>query len=156
MKKTNTDKTTATPKTPLMKYVTRKINGVPQKVGIILASVDKNGNLQYGWSLARVKPRVIDFGLSTNIPIYDKADTFKEDVALAKAKARLMKALNGSTELEPMPHTISAVLKNRFRMKKVLFKEGDGTKAGSWKRVMFPVRGFEDRAKRYFANELAN
>jgi len=40
----------------ILQYIKRTVNGRKQRVGIVVAVKDDDGQIQYGWGLARVKP----------------------------------------------------------------------------------------------------
>lgn len=92
--------------------VMKKIDGVRQQVGVVVSRLDKDGTVRFGWSLARVKPRIIDVGANTGIKIRDHADAFNAEYGMKLALQRT------NTIGKEMPTTISKAIGDKTTVTK--------------------------------------
>lgn len=132
----------------IQKFIKRAVNGVPnQRVGVIVAAVEK-GQIKYGWSLAKVRATLRDFtdGLITGRSA--GTDNFDEvrgkNIALARLNAR-----NDIKDALKMPATVRSQLRDRFVQVKEFVKDEKTGRVKTVRKVK-TVRGFENRAKKYF------
>lgn len=138
----------------IKQYVTRNVNGVNQTVGVIVASV-VDGKLKFGWSLAQVRPSLDKLAVSVLNRKASPIDTFDANRGEQLAVSRL-NARSDSKKPLTMPQTI----KKELRDKKVEVKLSQVMVNGEIPKNVVPlagtnrgvkiVRGFENRAKKYF------
>lgn len=131
----------------IQKFIKRTVNGLRnQRVGVIVAAL-VDGQVKYGWSLAKIKPSIKDIEgiLMGRTVCTDEFDEVRGvNIALSRLDAR-----KDAKEPLRMPDTVRSQLRDRLVQVKELVKDEKTGKTKTVRKVKV-VRGFENRAKKYF------
>jgi len=128
----------------IQKFIKRTVNGLRnQRVGVIVAAL-VDGQVKYGWCLAKVRPSRKDFDriMSRGTDEFDEVRGV--NIALSRLEAR--NDIKGALK---MPDTVRSQLRDRLVQVKEFIKDEKTGKTKSVRTVKV-VRGFENRAKKYF------